>query len=389
MSKISIDAEQVDVPCLVVVRAEAESEAGDLVADAASPNIEARTLAGTSALVDTDAELARIPNDILDEIASWVQKRAAAPVEPQPRQPSLRDRAVEAFDGTDLVHHALRFGSAQLFAIDTAQVGADPESAVVLLNNGLARSIGPARAWVEIAETLAHDGLRVIRVDLSGLGDSPLRPGHAENDSYSFAIPDDIGDLLEHLHGEGISRVALLGLCSGAYVGFDAVLQHDGIEALMCINGRYDKPFNDRRRDRPHRAAGQTNRLLRPPLNKTPLQPFFEKIPTWIWWLLGRLHLVALPTIAIEKGLDRNVQVLLIFGDEEWGLRALRRRGGNRFNEVTKSPLMTLAEVPGLDHSMFDPSGRARVKELVRTYVSDLGMSPRSSVLEHINGSTS
>src|SRR5262249_36317709 len=273
--------------------------------------------------------------------------------------------------------------------IDTVRVDADPESAVVLLNNGLARSIGPGRAWVEIGETLARDGLRVVRVDLSGLGDSPVRPGHAENDSYSFAIPDDVGDLLDHLQGEGVSRVALLGLCSGAYVGFDAVLEHPGIDALVCINGRYDKPFNDRRRDRRHRAAGQTNRFLRPPLNKSPLLSFFQKVPTWIWWLLARLHLVASPTLAIEKGLERDVQVFLIFGEQEWGLRALRRRGGNRFNEVTKSPLMTLVEVPGLDHSMFDPSGRVRVKELVRNYLSDFGAPRRSPVLEHINGSTS
>jgi pimeloyl-ACP methyl ester carboxylesterase len=388
MSKIQIDSEQLRVPCLVVVRAEAEGEARDLVDDAASPNVEARTLAGTSALVDTNAELARIPHDILDEIASWVQKRDEVPVEPQPQRPRVRDHATEAFDGADVTHHAVRFGSGQLFAIDTVEVGADPESAVVFLNNGLARSIGPGRAWVEIGEMLARDGLRVLRVDLSGLGDSPVRSGHAENDSYSFAIPDDIGDVLTHLHGEGVSRVALLGLCSGALVGLDAVLEHPGIEALVCINGRYDKPFTDRRRDRPHRAAGQTNRFLKPPLNKSPLLPFFQKVPSWIWSLLGRLHLVAVPTVALEKGLERNVHIFLIFGEREWGLRALRRRGGRRFNEVAKSPFTTLVEVPGLDHSMFDPSGRARVKALVRSYFADLRTPRRSPVLERINGST-
>ena len=131
-----------------------------------------------------------------------------------------------------------------------------------------------------------------------------------------------------------------------------------------------------------HRAAGQTNRLLKPSLNKTPLQPLFHKVPTWIWWVLARLHLIALPTLAIEKGLERDVHIFLIFGDDEWGLRALRRRGGRRFNEVTKSPLTTLVEVPGLDHSMFDPSGRARVKEHVRTYLAPLASAPRSAALE-------
>jgi pimeloyl-ACP methyl ester carboxylesterase len=387
MSKVQIDAAQLRVPCLVVVRAEAESEARDLVEEAASGNVEARTLDGTSALIDTDAELARIPHKILDEIASWVQKRSAVALDPQPVRPRLRDQAVEVFDGVELSHRALRLGSGQLFAIDTGRVDADAESAVVMLNNGLARSIGPGRAWVELGEALAGDGLRVLRVDLSGLGDSPVRPGHAENDSYSFAIPGDIGEVIAHLHDEGVRRVVLLGLCSGAYVGFDAALDHPDIDALVCINGRYDKPFNDRRRDRPHRAAGQTNRFLKPPLNKSPLLPFFQKVPTWIWWLLGRLHLVARPTDAIEKGLERNVRVFLIFGEEEWGLRALRRRGGKRFNEVLESPLTALVEVPGLDHSMFDPSGRARVKALVRSYVAGLG-TPRSSVvLDAMNGS--
>jgi pimeloyl-ACP methyl ester carboxylesterase len=382
MSKVRIDAGNIRVPCLVVVRAEAESEGRDLVEDAPSPNIEARTLPGTSALIDTDAELARIPYGILEEIGSWVQARAAAPIEPQPVAAALRDEVVETFGDLELIHRARRFGSGRLFAIDTTRAGPDPESAVVLLNNGLARSIGPGRTWVELADELARDGLRVLRVDLSGLGDSPVRAGHAENDSYSFAISEDVGDALAYLRGEGVSRVVLLGLCSGAYVGFDAVLDHPDIEALVCINGRYDKPFNDRRRDRPHRAAGQTNRFLKPPLNKGPLLPFFQRVPTWIWRLLARLHLVASPTLAIEKGLERNVRVFLIFGEGEWGLRALRRRGGRRFNEVTKSPLTTLVEVPGLDHSMFDPTGRARVKELVRTYLAPLGTPPRSAVLE-------
>ncbi|MEO7369674.1 MAG: hypothetical protein ABIZ69_02350, partial [Ilumatobacteraceae bacterium] len=125
-------------------------------------------------------------------------------------------------------------------------------------------------------------------------------------------------------------------------------------------------PFHDRRRDRPDRAARQTARVAAIPLHKTPLVPIFERVPAWFWSVCDRLHIVALPTHAISRFVERRPsRLVLIFGPNELGLRSLRHRAGRLFDRLVSTPGVTLVEVDTLDHSMFDLGAR----ELVFTKV--------------------
>ena len=62
---------------------------------------------------------------------------------------------------------------------------------------------------------------------------------------------------------------------------------------------------------------------------------------------------------------------MLITGEHEWGLIALRRRGGKRFDNLVNDPLVTLSICSGLDHSMFDLAARADVLGQVANYLAD------------------
>lgn len=85
---------------------------------------------------------------------------------------------------------------------------------VVILNAGIIHRVGPNRLHVSLARALSAQGLPVLRVDLSGLGDSALREdGLAPLD----AALADIRDVLDTLQAtRGVQRVLLMGLCSGA-----------------------------------------------------------------------------------------------------------------------------------------------------------------------------
>jgi hypothetical protein len=85
---------------------------------------------------------------------------------------------------------------------------------VVILNAGIIHRVGPNRLHVSLARALSAQGLSVLRVDLSGLGDSLLREdGLAPLD----AALADIRDILDSLQAtRGVRRVLLMGLCSGA-----------------------------------------------------------------------------------------------------------------------------------------------------------------------------
>jgi pimeloyl-ACP methyl ester carboxylesterase len=372
LAAVRVTHDDITVPSLLVLRAEGETEAHAL-ADGDHPvPMHVRSLAGTSELVEVNAELAQVPSPILHEITGWVERQTLGEIRPAPRRPSCVTGAVEDRDGMRLRHSAMRIGSGRLFAVETVRDGTEPRRAVVMLNNGVARSIGPGRAWVDFGATLAARGARVLRLDLGGLGDSPARSGHLENDTYPLTVADDVGAAVAYLRSIGVTSIALLGLCSGGFASFDAAVVHPEIDAVMSINGGFITQFNDRRRDRSRRAAGQTLRPLRIPLHKTPLQPVFAKIPTWVWQGLDRTHLVASPVTALERAVTRGVRILLVFGPDEYGLTALRVRGGRRFDALLADPLVTLTLVPGLEHSMFDREGRCAVQAIACDYLERL-----------------
>jgi hypothetical protein len=238
-----------------------------------------------------------------------------------------------------------------------------------MVNNGVASHVGPGRAWVDFAARCATEGWIALRLDLSGLGDSPARPGRTDNDSYPPSAGADLRVAADQLTSIGIERVAMLGLCSGALLGFDAALAAPQIDLLIGVNGRFDKPFAESRHDMKARAAGRTARIVAVPLTKAPLFPLFDAVPTWVWRLLAAARICASPTRVVESVLRRGgIRVVMVFGTDEWGLKALRRRGGRRFERVLRDPGVSLIEVRGLDHSMFDAGARA----LVQTTVLDV-----------------
>ena len=69
--------------------------------------------------------------------------------------------------------------------------GIDPSApTVIFLNVGLIGHHGPGRLWVELARACAAGGgVRCLRVDLSGIGDSPARPGRTELRSFPAGRP--------------------------------------------------------------------------------------------------------------------------------------------------------------------------------------------------------
>ncbi len=97
---------------------------------------------------------------------------------------------------------------------------------VVLLNAGAAYRVGPNRLNVLLARQLAAAGFRSLRIDLRGLGDSPVRAPEPENEPYAQTYFRDIETILDSLQTQfGARRIVLAGLCSGAYFAFQCAAQ--------------------------------------------------------------------------------------------------------------------------------------------------------------------
>jgi len=89
---------------------------------------------------------------------------------------------------------------------------------VLILNSGLLHKVGPFRLSVDLARRLAASGYRVLRFDLSGLGDSKLRVAAGEDEDRPVADAREAMDFLSqrYSHLSGSRRFVLMGLCSGS-----------------------------------------------------------------------------------------------------------------------------------------------------------------------------
>lgn len=167
------------------------------------------------------------------------------PRRPGPAWSSPGTVSLEVGDGGAMYtvqERPLRLGPVGLFGIETAPVpspvgtvagsGAGARRPVVVfLSSGADYHAGPSRLWVTLARQWAAQGFRCVRVDLSGLGDSPERPGQARGVLRAPEAFDDVADVVAAL-ADDPRQVVLVGLCSGAYQALEGALELGTLGAL-------------------------------------------------------------------------------------------------------------------------------------------------------------
>jgi len=119
-------------------------------------------------------------------------------------------------DGVRITERQIRLTDAGLVAIETTSNG-NSGCTVVFLNTGSEKHVGPGRAWVEFARTLATQGHICLRVDFQGWGESPdngFRPGRP----YAIHGVADTRSIVEALRQRGYGNIVLAGVCAGAWI---------------------------------------------------------------------------------------------------------------------------------------------------------------------------
>ncbi|OAF13596.1 hypothetical protein AYJ54_43490 [Bradyrhizobium centrolobii] len=119
--------------------------------------------------------------------------------------------------GHKFVERVAHFGPEKALVGIVAEPAEQPNEnklAVVILNTGTIHRVGHHRMYVSMSRKLARTGCTVLRFDFSGLGDSSP---HLSDQPLLQSNLADIGTALEWLQTtRGVSRVILVGLCSGA-----------------------------------------------------------------------------------------------------------------------------------------------------------------------------
>jgi len=133
---------------------------------------------------------------------------------------------------------ALKFGA------DTTLIGilSEPprgtpvidQPAIVMLNAGLLHRVGAARLYVRVARRLATMGFRVIRFDFSGVGDSDARKDSLPFEDSSVLETQEVMNYLERT--KDVSQFVIIGLCSGADVGFNTSVVDDRVIGVVQLD---------------------------------------------------------------------------------------------------------------------------------------------------------
>jgi pimeloyl-ACP methyl ester carboxylesterase len=178
-----------------------------------------------------------VPVDVIQSITSWLSE--GPPGAPHSGT-SPMTTTLPAAPTPPPANEQLRvFGTAHpLFGIFTpadAQYRDPARPPVVISNAGCVNRCGPHRLSTKMARRWASVGFDVLRVDLSGIGDSPPAPGVEENVTYPPSGMDDLGQAIQAL---GSDRVILAGLCSGGDYAFQLGAHEPRVAGALLMSPR-------------------------------------------------------------------------------------------------------------------------------------------------------
>ncbi len=272
---------------------------------------------------------------------------------------------------------ALRFGADDaLFGVlcRPARAPRPTAPAVVLLNRGLNPHLGWRRVSVEHARALAAAGIASLRFDLAGLGESRDEPGRPANLIYSDLLLPDIGAAVGVLARRGFERVALAGVCSGAYMALVAARHDPRVTEVFAVNPqrfvwnpaerpedviRYGlRSMNDYVGD--VRSAGALKKLFRSRRRILPAMHYLLKrslkhamagIPLGLRSTLMPGSMAARVHAAFRTLAEHGTRVHLLFTPGDPGLLELRNFYGREGRHM-RHPNVGVAVIADADHNL-------------------------------------
>lgn len=294
-------------------------------------------LEGSEQMLEVPAEEARVPVAHLDAIADWLgtPERGAS-------------RNLDVVPRAEFPWKTGRIREDMICLRDTGLVGIlggplEPAAApiVVFLNSGSEHHVGPGRAWVEYSRALNLRGFPTLRFDYTGWGESgdsrrePGRPYDAHCVRETVAALRDLR--------EDYPRVVLLGLCAGAYAGMKAALEV-AVDGVVAINPQLYWVPGD-----PVEALISTTRARRTGER--------QRIERWrragLWSALDLVGIRPRAARWLSALSARRIPTLLLFAQGDDGIEYLRSRLGRRLAREVARGVITVEEIPDIDHQMY------------------------------------
>ena len=187
-----------------------------------------------------------VPEATVERICRWVGRVVEGPAGAVRFEPVDTAVVARTDGGGAVAEHPVRLGPHRLFGMvtDPPEEQSQEGPTVVFLSAGALDHTGSGRLWVDLARGLAAEGIRSVRLDIDGLGESFGRPGRARQIPKPPEAIDDVVDAAMALGGgghpggsgrPGRSDLVLVGLSSGGYHAIEAGLRL-GLAGVAAVN---------------------------------------------------------------------------------------------------------------------------------------------------------
>ena len=260
-----------------------------------------------------------------------------------------------------------------------------PRRAILLLNAGATHHVGPNRLYVTLARRWASLGQVVLRMDISGIGDSLPRPGETENTVYTSRAGEDILQAIRYLRERhAVTEFRAIGLCSGAYHAFKAAVGGAPLDAIVMINPltffwkegmSLDEPLPDgrvvseaRRYQKNAFRLQSWLKLARGGVNVGNVaQVMIRRTASVIkhrWRDFARLLHLPLPddlASELESVAERRVGVLFVFAARDPGIELLKIQGGAAAKSLRDRNQVDMRVIDNADHTFTVRRARDRL----------------------------
>ncbi len=328
---------------------------------------------GHARMID-DVTHPAVPREAVDRIVRWVGTHAQH--EPQPISVPgwTGPMSIPGPSGrSSIVETPVWVGETGLFGIVTESPvhNAGPTAIFLSVANGY--RVGPARTWVDLARRWAETGLRSIRVDLSGLGDSPLR--HKEQADFEWCAPeafDDVEEVARWCSPSDPSDVILVGLCASGYQAIDSAfhLTPRGVVAINPNLSFVPPEIRDGRSLDPRRRVVMGSSQLQERFRSdSPLVRVRRTFPRLLWrakiWKTAPQQRSA----AWLPELDAVGSDVLIVSGKGSFMPIRYGASPRQLNELERRGRFRLAYLPELEHGLLIARQRLEVQDLVTEHV--------------------
>ena len=285
--------------------------------------------------------------------------------------------------------------------VDTAEL-----PVVILLNAGLIHRVGPNRIYVKIARALAAQGFRVLRLDLSGIGESMPRVDNLPFQQRVLADVRDAMDTLARMHAA--QRFILMGHCAGAIFSLLLASQEPRVTAAVLINpegGNDDwKEFDRQRKEATYyanfygRAALMNRERLRRLLTgQADYRTIAHNIFKFVLWnrlaalaFRVRARLTKHISAAATNGTDEQAQahavlcaagervpLLFIHTEGSTGYEHLRTIAGDEIDRLSAAGRVQIVIIPETDHIYTLLASQQRLIEVIQGWITEIMPDPQ------------